>query len=100
MKTDQAIQGLLAYDLIMGQLYLGADYTHNFYNIKPIKSHLYWGAGGYFLFANTHRYYSGGLGVRLPFGFMHILKFSLICLSNIFIHLKMNFHIISKIKQY
>jgi hypothetical protein len=76
LKTDQAIQGLLAYDLIIGQLYLGADYTHKFYNIKPIKSHLYWGAGSYLLFSSSSHKSSEGIGIRLPFGFMHLLKYA------------------------
>lgn len=76
LKTGRAIQGLLAYDLTRGYLYLGADYTYKFYTIKPIKSHLYWGAGSYLLFSNYSHKYSEGIGVRLPFGLMHLLKYA------------------------
>ena len=71
----------MAYSFTDGNLYLGSDYVHLFYHIKSIKSHAYWGIGGYLDLSNNHSNHAkknkqstAGLGARIPIGIIHYIK--------------------------
>ena len=77
----KALQAVLAYGLLQTNLYMGVDYTQNFYRITSLTSDIYWGLGAFaYTYSGPIRHNkndtiqsSGGLGARLSVGMIYII---------------------------